>query len=195
MIKFQSIPTSYRSAGIVSRTFSTCLPIVDSDTVRTMRSEFGQRLFAARKRANLTQTALAAAVGATQSNYGELENKGQMSRLTPAIASVCGVSVQWLAYGRGEMLDGDPVVEVAETKTLIERRQYSPEVDFLAKKMDLIPDIGTLRMELFEGVSALVRAAMKQAAEASIKVSATPPPESTPAPALNKVRHRAKTPS
>ena len=123
----------------------------------------------------MTQAALAAAVGASQSNYGELENKGLSSRLTPAIASVCGVSVQWLAYGRGEMLDGDPVVEVAETKTLIERRQYSPEVDFLAKKMDLIPDIGTVRMELFEGVSALVRAAMKQATEASIKVS--PPPQ------------------
>ena len=68
-----------------------------------MRTEFGQRLFTARKSAKLTQLKLSKAVGMSQGTYGELELTGQGSSYTPAIARELGVSVEWLAYGHGEM--------------------------------------------------------------------------------------------
>lgn len=68
-----------------------------------MRSEFGQRLFTARKRADKTQQQVAAACGMGQSNYAKLESKASGSVNTPALAAYLGVSVQWLAYGQGEM--------------------------------------------------------------------------------------------
>ena len=70
----------------------------------TMKSEFGQRLFDARKHAKLTQVELCQLVGMSQGTFGFLERQGQTSGYTPAIAKVCGVSVQWLAYGEGQML-------------------------------------------------------------------------------------------
>jgi transcriptional regulator with XRE-family HTH domain len=72
-------------------------------TKTAFRSEFGQRLFDARKHSELTQQELAKAVGTSQANLAELEKKGTGSALTPAIANRCGVSVEWLAYGQGEM--------------------------------------------------------------------------------------------
>ena len=68
-----------------------------------MRSEFGQRLYEARKSIpGLTQAKIAKAVGMSQSNYADLESFGQGSAFTPAIAAFCGVSVEWLAYGKGD---------------------------------------------------------------------------------------------
>lgn len=70
-----------------------------------MRSEFGQRLFLARKHAKLTQAQMAKASGmASQGTYSELERTGQGSSYTPAFARVTGVSVDWLASGIGQML-------------------------------------------------------------------------------------------
>ncbi len=68
-----------------------------------MRSEFGNRLYQARKQAGLTQSQLAKAVGMSQGTYAELEKTGQGSSYTPAIAGVCNVSVEWLAYGQGSI--------------------------------------------------------------------------------------------
>jgi transcriptional regulator with XRE-family HTH domain len=68
-----------------------------------MRTEFGQRLYDARKRAKKTQVQLCKAVGMSQGNYTDLETSGQSSGFTPKIAAFLGVSVQWLAYGEGEM--------------------------------------------------------------------------------------------
>lgn len=70
-----------------------------------MRSEFGKRLLLARKTiTKLTQQQAAKAVGMSQSNYAELEKNGQGSAFTPALAALFGVNVDWLAYGKGEML-------------------------------------------------------------------------------------------
>ena len=68
-----------------------------------MRSEFGSRLLAARKFANLTQDQLCAKTGIGQSNLGKLEKTGQGSSYTPAIAEACKVNIHWLAYGTGDM--------------------------------------------------------------------------------------------
>lgn len=76
-----------------------------------MRSEFCQRLFEARKSATLTQSQLSKDVGMTQGNYAELERAGQGSSFTPAIADRCGVSVNWLAYGKGKSGEPDTTLE------------------------------------------------------------------------------------
>lgn len=67
------------------------------------RSEYGARLFAARKKAGLTQTALAKAAGMSQSAYQEAETTGLKSTYTAQLAAACRVSPQWLATGEGSM--------------------------------------------------------------------------------------------
>jgi len=68
------------------------------------RTEFGERLFAARTYAKLSQTALARAVGMSQSTLAEAESTAQGSSKTAQIAAVTGVSAQWLADGHGPMV-------------------------------------------------------------------------------------------
>lgn len=53
--------------------------------------------------AKLTQAQLSKQVGMAQGTLAELERVGTGSSFTPAIADICGVNVNWLAYGRGEM--------------------------------------------------------------------------------------------
>jgi transcriptional regulator with XRE-family HTH domain len=65
------------------------------------RSEYGSRLYAARKRAGLTQVALAKAAGMSQSTLQEAETTGLKSTYTAQLAAACGVSPQWLATGEG----------------------------------------------------------------------------------------------
>ncbi len=69
-----------------------------------MRSEFGQRLYTARTHAKLTQHQLSKAAGISQSTLAGLEREGQGSAHSAGLANACGVSVDWLVYGRGEML-------------------------------------------------------------------------------------------
>lgn len=104
MIEVQFMPTSYRQSCFLTSDLQKSLPMMEPTTLSAMRSEFGQRLFDARKLAGLTQMQLAQAVGTSQANLGELEKKGIGSALTPAIAKRCGVAVEWLAYGQGDML-------------------------------------------------------------------------------------------
>ena len=75
----------------------------------TERSEFGQRVLAAREHAGLSQQELAGMVGMTQNNLSHLERKGQGTPKVEAIARACGVRVAWLA--RGEL----PMVEPSGT--------------------------------------------------------------------------------
>lgn len=67
------------------------------------RTEYGARLYAARKHAGLTQTAIAKLVGMSQSGYAEAETTGLTSTYTAQLAAACGVSPQWLATGEGPM--------------------------------------------------------------------------------------------
>lgn len=87
------------------------LPISGVATVSDMahkreRTAFGERLFAARSHAKLSQPQLAKAVGMAQSTIGELEYIGTGSSKTAQIAQACGVNPQWLAEGVGPMLEG-----------------------------------------------------------------------------------------
>lgn len=130
MIEVQFMPASYRHSCFLASERQKSLPMMETTTLSPMRSEFGQRLFDARKHAKLTQAVLASAVGTSQANLGELEKKGLSSGLTPAIAARCGVAIEWLAYGKGEMLAREPAQG---------QRQNSPEAQQIADLFDLIP--------------------------------------------------------
>jgi transcriptional regulator with XRE-family HTH domain len=88
------------------------------------RSEYGARLYAARKHARLTQVALAKAAGMSQSTLQEAETTGLKSTYTAQLAAACGVSPQWLATGEGAMLRG-----TAEPR---------PETDQLADALEVL---------------------------------------------------------
>jgi transcriptional regulator with XRE-family HTH domain len=133
MIDVQFMPEFYDQADIFAISYDKSFPIFRNDTLVKMKSDFGQRLFDARKHANLTQMELAKAVGVTQSNLSELEKKGAGSALTPALAKRCGVSIQWLAYGLGDMLSEDAAPEPTQVSSL------SSAALELAMLFDMIP--------------------------------------------------------
>ena len=69
-----------------------------------MATEYGLRLRAARKHANLTQVKLSELTGIAQSTISTAEREGHGSSDTPVYAKVCGVDARWLATGLGSML-------------------------------------------------------------------------------------------
>lgn len=69
-----------------------------------MATEYGMRLRAARKHANLTQVKLSELTGIAQSTISTAEREGNGSSDTPVYAKECGVDAHWLATGKGEML-------------------------------------------------------------------------------------------
>lgn len=64
------------------------------------RTDFGLRLYEARKDAKLTQQQLAKAVGMAQSTLTEAETTASGSSFTPQLAAACGVRAEWLATGK-----------------------------------------------------------------------------------------------
>ena len=66
---------------------------------------FAERVRMAREHAGLTQAQLAEIVGMSQPGIQKLERSGGASKFTIQIASACGVSSEWLATGKGEMVD------------------------------------------------------------------------------------------
>jgi len=65
-------------------------------------STLQSRLRLAREAAGLSQTEVARRIGIAQPTYSDLENKpGSSSKHLVKIASVLGVSADWLAYGEG----------------------------------------------------------------------------------------------
>jgi len=80
---------------------------------KTPRTAFGLRVLRARKSANMTQAALAAAVGCTQANISEAEREAGASMLTVKIARATGVDPDWLSSGKGDMfknVEGAPAI-------------------------------------------------------------------------------------
>jgi len=69
-----------------------------------MATEYGSRLRAARKHAQLTQMGLSEKTGVPQSTISTAERLGHGSAETPIYAKACGVDSHWLATGDGEML-------------------------------------------------------------------------------------------
>lgn len=78
------------------------------------RTAYGERLYQARKHADLTQKELARRAGMSQSNLAELERSGQGSAKTAQLADATGVRVQWLADGREPMLAETKLPAAAE---------------------------------------------------------------------------------
>lgn len=101
----------------------------------TTRSDFGARLYAARKHAGMSQTEVAKAVQISQGTYAQAEKSGQSSGQVTRLAAVLGVNADWLATGEGNMLD----------------RPHPEEVD-----LDAHPDLTPIRkvtLRLQAGVS------------------------------------------
>lgn len=99
----QSIPRRLSASRYSVKRFAGIGRKYSADMKEKSRSEYGARLYAARKHAGLTQTALAKAVGMSQSAFAEAETKGLGSTYTSQLASHCGVSAHWLATGEGSM--------------------------------------------------------------------------------------------
>lgn len=68
------------------------------------RSDYGERLYQARKYAKLSQTELARRADMAQSTLAGLEKEGGGSEKTATLARICGVRVEWLERGDGSML-------------------------------------------------------------------------------------------
>lgn len=72
--------------------------------VRKMATEYGLRLKAARKHAEMTQVQASNATGIPQSTISTAEREGYGSGDTPIYAKVYNVDAHWLATGEGLML-------------------------------------------------------------------------------------------
>lgn len=131
MSDFQSIPDSLSKDRYMVKRFLDSLDRYPPRMREKARSEYGSRLVQARKHAGLTQTALAKAVGMSQSAYAGAETTGQGSTYTSQLAAACGVRPEWLATGAGPM--------VGETETHTTR----PEPDALSAALRTLAD--TLR--------------------------------------------------
>lgn len=94
-------------------------------TAKLKRTDFGLRVLRARKQAKLTQAALAAIVGTTQSNIADAERAAHGSTFTVAIARATGVDVDWLANGSGDMFTN---VEFAPAMTEAPTPATPPQV-------------------------------------------------------------------
>ena len=153
-----------------------------------MRSEFGQRLLDARKFAKLTQVQLADAVGMAQANLSELERSGQGSTYTPAIAVRCGVDVNWLAYGKGEMKPIVDAIQIAQHDALSLRRQHI--IEDVAQSISRYTTPEDLRR-----LSAKMGALLDADWEALTYPKQTQEVDEVPTPAQRKIAPKLHTPS
>lgn len=109
-----------------------------------MKIKYGQRLKLAREHAGLSQAELAAKAGVgTQENISKLERTdADGSEFTVQYARACGVSPDWLASGKGEMIDG-LFVHDPRIKTVVLLMQKMPEyaVDQAVKDVTSISEL------------------------------------------------------
>ncbi len=121
------------------------------------RTEFGERVFKARKFAGLTQIDLAKLAGIAQSTLTEAETVANGSTRVMQIAKATGVNPEWLATGKGEMLPIEqrspalPPVAAQEPRT-----SYSAFSSGRLSVATLIQQLG----ELLEQQDALTRVAI-----------------------------------
>ena len=120
----QSIPDRLSASRYYVKRFSGIGGRYSAAMKEKSRSEYGARLYKARKYAGLTQTALAKAVGMSQSAFAEAEIKGLGSTYTSQLASQCRVSAHWLATGEGSMTGPS--------------EQTRPEADQLADALEVL---------------------------------------------------------
>lgn len=78
-----------------------------------MATEYGLRLRAARKHAQMTQVEASKASGIPQSTISTSERESHGSSETPVFAKLYGVDAHWLATGEGEMVPAGGRVEAS----------------------------------------------------------------------------------
>lgn len=76
-----------------------------------MATEYGLRLRAARKHAQMTQVEASKASGIPQSTISTSERESHGSSETPVFAKLYGVDAHWLATGEGEMVPAAGAVQ------------------------------------------------------------------------------------
>jgi transcriptional regulator with XRE-family HTH domain len=76
----------------------------------TQRTDFAQRMRAARQHSGLLQKNAAQAIGIHAGSLSELEKTAIKSGHTAQAAKVYGVNAIWLQTGKGEMLQATPVL-------------------------------------------------------------------------------------
>lgn len=89
---------------------------------------FGERLKLARKKAKLTQQAAAKKVGMSQGTLAELENEGQGSSYTAALADLYDVDSFWLATGKGTPDPKRPKLQMIQSAKQTEIQGVPDEV-------------------------------------------------------------------
>ena len=111
----------------------------DSTSLSKMSTDFGKRIKAARKHADLTQVELSKAIGIKQSSLSHLESTAFCSTHTTQIAKACKVDPNWLATGEGEMLQRTTPDQAVPT---------TPSVSAASTKMSLGQTLARLGQEL-----------------------------------------------
>jgi len=100
--------TSYNGLPLfasIDQPLSVSRIVVPMATVK--RTEFGERLWSARKHAGLTQKQVEKLTGIPQSTSSTAERAGDSSTDTAVYAKLYCVNAHWLATGEGDMLDSN----------------------------------------------------------------------------------------
>lgn len=108
------------------------------------KPEFGARVRQARAHSKLTQHQLADAVGTGQSTIADIENSAEYSGYTAQIARACKVSANWLATGRGPMIDFN-ASHVADAQLALTYESLNPSLIPVATVIDAL-DISLVRL-------------------------------------------------
>lgn len=110
---------------------------------------FGERLHKAREHARLTQEGLAKESGVKQGTISKIERgDADSSTFTVQLAIACGVRPEWLAMGKGEMVDGI-YVEDPKAKAVLMAMERMPEY----KKDVLVATSNTLAEQPEQGAT------------------------------------------
>lgn len=96
-----------------------------------MATEYGLRLRAARKHAQMTQVEASKASGIPQSTISTSERESHGSSETPVFAKLYGVDAHWLATGEGKMLPTGGRVEPSNIVALPPSRRIVDTLDEL----------------------------------------------------------------
>lgn len=137
----------------------------------TERTPFGQRLFIARTKANLSQEQVAKEVGIAQSTLAEAEIYGKRSGYTPQLAAIYKVSATYLATGKlaaGEKLPWEEDQDLEKKRELLVVEQPQAKCDPLsAEEIDLISAWRNCNQEQREMFRLLVSQVAKNAEKAA----------------------------
>lgn len=90
--------------------------------------EIGERITIAREHAKMGKADLARAIGVSRQAVGAMENGGTKDPKPGNIfniAKATGVNIEWLIFGRGEMLAGAEIAESPTLYSIEQKKDYS----------------------------------------------------------------------